>query len=412
MSSGESRSARKFRFTFQRDSPILEAVTRPIPPAREQLPRLLEGIVDINTREDLGERLEEAHREGRPLEIKAGFDPTAPDIHLGHTVLMEKMAQFQRFGHRVTFLVGDYTARIGDPTGRNAMRPPLTPEQIADNARTYTDQAFKVLDREATSIRWNSEWLSRLGFDDVIRIASMYNVGRMLERRDFKERFESGKQIALHEFLYPLMQGYDSVAMSCDVELGGHDQIFNLNVGRHLMARYELRPQVVMTVGLLVGLDGVEKMSKSKGNAVGISEPPRDMFGKVMSISDELMDDWYPALLGEKADLSEPNASKQQLAERLVARFHGPAIAAEVLAWWRAGRPVDEVAEVHVVSGPLFQVVRDAGAAASGSDARRKIEQGGVRVSGQTITDPRHVLVSGRYKLDVGKKFKVALVVG
>jgi tyrosyl-tRNA synthetase len=387
-------------------------VTPPIPPAGQQLPTLLEGIVDINTREELGERLEASYREGRPLEIKAGFDPTAPDIHLGHTVLMEKMAQFQRFGHRVTFLVGDYTARIGDPTGRNAMRPPLTPEQIADNARTYTDQAFKVLDREATSIRWNSEWLSRLGFDDVIRIASMYNVGRMLERRDFKERFESGKQIALHEFLYPLMQGYDSVAMRCDVELGGHDQIFNLNVGRHLMARYELRPQIVMTVGLLVGLDGVEKMSKSKGNAVGISEPPRDMFGKVMSISDALMVDWYSALLGEKADLSEPNASKQHLAERLVARFHGPAIAAEVLTWWRAGRPVDEVAEVHVVSGPLFQVVRDAGAATSGSDARRKIEQGGVRVSGSTIADPHHQVAAGRYELAVGKKFKVSLVVG
>ncbi len=395
----------------QRGSPILGDVTQPIPPAAQQLPTLLEGIVDINTREELKGRLEEAHLAQRPLEIKAGFDPTAPDIHLGHTVLMEKMAQFQRFGHHVTFLVGDYTARIGDPTGRNAMRPPLTPEQIADNARTYTDQAFKVLDRQATRIRWNSEWLSKLGFDDVIRIAAMYNVGRMLERRDFKERFESGKQIALHEFLYPLMQGYDSVAMRCDVELGGHDQIFNLNVGRHLMARYELRPQIVMTVGLLVGLDGVEKMSKSKGNAIGINDPARDMFGKAMSISDALMADWYPALLGEKADLTDPNASKQHLAERLVARFHTPAVAAEVLAWWRAGRPADELSEVRVPSGPLFQVVRDAGAAASGSDARRKIEQGGVRVSGERIDDPRRVLAAGRYELDVGKKFRVLLVV-
>jgi tyrosyl-tRNA synthetase len=390
---------------------MLAVVAQQIPPAKEQLPTLLEGIVDINTRDELSERLEAAYRAQRPLEIKAGFDPTAPDIHLGHTVLMEKMAQFQRFGHRVTFLVGDYTARIGDPTGRNAMRPPLTPEQITDNARTYTEQAFKVLDREATTIRWNSEWLSRLGFDDVIRIASMYNVGRMLERRDFKERFESGKQIAVHEFLYPLMQGYDSVAMRCDVELGGHDQIFNLNVGRHLMARYELPPQIVMTVGLLVGLDGVEKMSKSKGNAIGISEAPRDMFGKVMSISDELMVDWYAALLGERADLSEPNASKQRLAERLVARFHAPAVAAEVLAWWRAGRPVDALAEVHVTAGLLFQVVRDAGAADSGSDARRKIEQGGVRVNGERAIDPRRMLAAGRYELDVGKKFRVLLVV-
>jgi tyrosyl-tRNA synthetase len=386
-------------------------MSRPIPPPQEQLPTLLEGVVDINTREDLGARLEASYRAQRPLEIKTGFDPTAPDIHLGHTVLMEKMAQFQRFGHRVTFLVGDYTARIGDPTGRNAMRPPLTPEQIADNARTYTEQAFKVLDAEATVIRWNSEWLSRLGFDDVIRIASMYNVGRMLERRDFKERFESGKQIALHEFLYPLMQGYDSVAMRCDVELGGQDQIFNLNVGRHLMARYDLPPQIVMTVGLLVGLDGVEKMSKSKGNAIGITEPPRDMFGKVMSINDQLMVDWYAALLGERADLSDPNASKQRLAQRLVARFHAPAVAAEVLAWWRAGRPADAVAEVHVNGGPLFQIVREAGAAESGSDARRKIEQGGVRVSGERVTDPLRTLAAGRYELDVGKKFRVVLVV-
>jgi tyrosyl-tRNA synthetase len=383
----------------------------PIPPAEEQLPTLLAGIVDLNTREELAERLAASHASQRPLRIKAGFDPTAPDIHLGHTVLMEKMRQFQRFGHEVTFLVGDYTARIGDPTGRNAMRPPLSPEQIEDNARTYTDQAFKVLDREATQIRWNSEWLGQLGFDDVIRIASMYNVGRMLERRDFKERFDTGKQIALHEFLYPLIQGYDSVVMRSDVELGGHDQIFNLNVGRHLMARFELEPQIVMTVGLLLGLDGSDKMSKSKGNAIGISEPPRDMFGKVMSISDTLMAAWYPPLLGAAADLSDPNRSKQELAERIVARFHGPSAAAEVLAWWRAGRPVDEVHERRVSSGPIFQIVRDAGAATSGSDARRKIEQGGVRLGGERVGEPLQVIAPGRYELEVGKKLKLLLVV-
>jgi tyrosyl-tRNA synthetase len=383
----------------------------PIPPAEAQLPTLLEGLADCNTEDELAARLAVSHSSQRPLQIKAGFDPTAPDIHLGHTVLMEKMAQFQRFGHEVTFLVGDYTARIGDPTGRNAMRPPLTPQQIDENARTYTDQAFKVLDRETTQIRWNSEWLSKLGFDDVIRLASMYNVGRMLERRDFKERFESGKQIALHEFLYPLIQGYDSVAMRCDVELGGHDQIFNLNVGRHLTARYELPPQIVMTVGLLVGLDGVEKMSKSKGNAIGISEPPRDMFGKVMSISDALMAAWYPALLGAQASMSDPNRSKQELAERIVARFHGAVAARQVLAWWRAGRPVDEVHEQRVSSGPVFQIVRDAGAAASGSDARRKIEQGGVRIGGERVEDPWRVLAPGRYELEVGKKLKLMLVV-
>lgn len=384
---------------------------QPIPPAEDQLPTLLAGLVDLNTREELAARLAASHANQRPLRIKAGFDPTAPDIHLGHTVLMEKMGQFQRFGHEVTFLVGDYTARIGDPTGRNAMRPPLTPEQIEHNARTYTDQAFKVLDRDATQIRWNSEWLGELGFDDVIRIASMYNVGRMLERRDFRERFDAGKQIALHEFLYPLMQGYDSVAMRCDVELGGHDQIFNLNVGRHLMARHELEPQIVMTVGLLVGLDGSDKMSKSKGNAIGISEPPRDMFGKVMSISDTLMAAWYPPLLGADADMSDPNQSKQALAERIVARFHGPVAAAEVLAWWRAGRPVDEVHELRVSSGPIFQIVRDAGAATSGSDARRKIEQGGVRLGGERVSDPMQVIGPGGYELEVGKKLKLRLVV-
>lgn len=383
----------------------------PIPPAEEQLPTLLAGLADLNTREELAARLAASHASQRPLRVKAGFDPTAPDIHLGHSVLMEKMRQFQGFGHEVTFLVGDYTARIGDPTGRNAMRPPLSPEQIEDNARTYTDQAFKVLDRDATQIRWNSEWLGELGFDDVIRIASMYNVGRMLERRDFKERFDAGKQIALHEFLYPLIQGYDSVVMRCDVELGGHDQIFNLNVGRHLMGRFELEPQIVMTVGLLVGLDGADKMSKSKGNAIGICEPPRDMFGKVMSISDALMAAWYPPLLGADADMSDPNRSKQALAEGIVARFHGPAAAAEVLAWWRAGRPADEVHELRVSSGPIFQIVRDAGAATSGSDARRKIEQGGVRLGGERVSEPLQVIEPGRYELEVGKKVKLRLVV-
>jgi tyrosyl-tRNA synthetase len=395
---------------------VTTGMPRPLPRAVDQLATLLEGIVDVNTEAELAERLEQAYQSQRPLEIKAGFDPTAPDIHLGHSVLMEKMAQFQRFGHTVTFLVGDYTARIGDPTGRNASRPPLSPEQIAENARTYTDQAFKVLDREATRIRWNSEWLGQLEFSDVIRIASMYNVGRMLERRDFKERFESGKQIALHEFLYPLIQGYDSVVMRSDIELGGHDQIFNLNVGRHLMARYDLPPQIVMTVGLLVGLDGSEKMSKSKGNAIGITEPPRSMFGKIMSISDELMLDWYPALLGRRADTgdpnqSDPNLSKQALAEQIVARFHGPAAAAEVLVWWRAGRPADELHELRVGSGPMFQIVRAAGAATSGSDARRKIEQGGVRVNGERVIDPNRVLEAGQYELEVGKKLRLRLVV-
>jgi tyrosyl-tRNA synthetase len=377
----------------------------PIPPVDAQLAVLEAGVVELQPREELVKRLTHAHATQKPLQIKAGFDPTAPDLHLGHTVLIEKMAQFQRLGHEVVFVVGDYTALIGDPTGRNALRPPLSEAQIRDNARTYTEQVFKILDPHRTRITWNSSWLGKLSFQDVIMLAAKYNVGRMLERRDFKERFEGGKQIALHEFLYPLMQGYDSVELGSDVELGGQDQIFNLLVGRHLMEAYGKRPQIVMTTGLLVGLDGVEKMSKSKGNHVGINDAPDDMFGKIMSISDETMAGWYGLLLGRALEADEaPLEAKKRLAQAMVARFHGEAAAADTRRWWDAGRPPRNLDEATVPSGPLYGVLTQAGLAESNADARRKIQQGGVNIDDVKRAVPNEVLAPGSYLVRVGKK--------
>ena len=301
-------------------------MTDKLPPAQEQFDILCRGTVDLHPQDAFLERLQKSHKEQKPLIIKLGCDPTAPDLHLGHTVVIEKMAQFQSFGHEVVFLVGDYTALIGDPSGRNTLRPPLSPEAIAAHAATYTEQCFKILDRDKTRVVFNSEWLEKLSFRDLLSLTSKYNLGRMLERRDFKDRFESNRQIALHELLYPLMQGYDSVALKNDVELGGHDQIFNLNVGRHLMEAYGQQPQIVMTVGLLVGLDGVEKMSKSKGNTIGITEGPEDIFGKTMSISDDTMKTWLPLLLGKAYDDDQdPLAQKKHLGRALVDRFCGKA---------------------------------------------------------------------------------------
>lgn len=383
----------------------------PIPPADEQLEILTRGAADVPDLPELKARLEKSHATQTPLVVKAGFDPTAPDLHLGHSVLMEKIAQFQRFGHDVVFLVGDYTALIGDPTGRNALRPPLSEEQIQENAKTYTDQCFKVLDRERTRLAWNSAWLAKLTFADTIKLAARYNLARMLERRDFKQRFESGTQIAMHELLYPLMQGYDSVALKADVELGGHDQIFNLLVGRHLMEAYGLRPQMVLTVPLLVGLDGVEKMSKSKNNYVGITEEPDMMFGKVMSVSDELMWDWYPLLLGQIGDKADPLNEKLRLAHAIVERFHTTAAADDTLAWWKAGRPPRNLEQSTVAAGPLFKVVLEAGGATSGSDARRKIQQGGVSLDGTRWSDPMAAVPPGTYELRVGKVWAAKVVV-
>lgn len=383
----------------------------PIPPSDVQLEVLTRGTADLPELGELTARLDHSHRTQTPLVVKTGFDPTAPDLHLGHTVLIEKMAQFQRFGHDVVFLVGDYTARIGDPTGRNSLRPALSDAQIADNAKTYTDQCFRILDRALTRVAWNSTWLATLSFADTIGLASRYNLARMLERRDFKQRFEGGRQIAMHELLYPLVQGYDSVVLKADVELGGHDQIFNLNVGRHLMESHGLRPQMVLTVPLLVGLDGQDKMSKSKGNHIGILEPPDEMFGKVMSISDPLMALWTPLLLGRVAGAEDPLTEKLALAHALVARFSGAEAADETLAWWRAGRPPRNLAVVEVPSGPLFQVVVRAGGATSGSDARRKIQQGGVSLGGVRIVDPLEPVGPGTRELRVGKIWAATVVV-
>lgn len=382
-----------------------------IAPAEEQLPVLLRGTVDLNVRDAFEAAIRRSFEKQEPLKIKAGFDPTAPDIHLGHTVLMEKMRQFQQFGHDVIFIVGDYTALIGDPTGRNTLRPPLSPEEIEKNAKTYRDQAVKVLDPEKTNFVPNSTWLSKLSFGDIMKLASKYNLGRMLERRDFKNRFEEGRQIALHEFFYPLMQGYDSVVLENHVELGGHDQIFNLNIGRHLMEAYGIRPQNCMTVPLLVGLDGVEKMSKSKGNHIGITDTPDDMFGKVMSISDETMLLWYPQLLGQDAPSDDPLGAKKELARRIVERFHDDAAAKDTLEWWNAGRPARNMNVLNVAVGPLRSLVVTAGFAKSNGEARRKITQGGVSLNGERISDPNREISPGEYLLQVGKKSSVKILV-
>ena len=380
--------------------------------ADEQLALLTQGCVDVVRRDELRDRL----ATGRPLVVKVGFDPTAPDLHLGHTVLLRKMKQFQDLGHRVVFVVGDFTAMIGDPTGRSKTRPPLSPEEIVQNAETYTAQASKLLDRARTELRPNSDWLSALGTAGLITLAARYSVAQMLERREFRQRFEAGQPIAVHEFLYPLAQAYDSVALRADVELGGTDQLFNLNVGRDIMASYGLPPQIVMTTPLLEGLDGVEKMSKSLGNYVGVTDAPNEMFGKLMSISDTLMWRYYVVVtdLGERgvADLRarveagdlHPKGVKSDLARRIVAELHSPAAADEAAAEFdrvhSRGELPSDLRDVSVEFGseaarPLARVLVEVGLAASASDAGRRIQQGGVRVNGARVTDVRARLSPG-----------------
>ena len=305
----------------------------------DQIALLLRGVVDVVTEKELRGKLEKSRATGRALVVKVGFDPTAPDIHLGHTVLLRKMRSFQDLGHRVIFVIGDFTGLIGDPTGRSDTRPALTAEQIAANAETYRKQCYRILDPLKTEIRFNSEWLDKLGSEGFVRLAARYNVARMLERKDFKKRYQAGESIALHEFLYPLAQAYDSVHLEADVELGGTDQLFNLNVGRDIMPAYGLEPQVILTTPLLEGLDGVEKMSKSLGNYIGIDEPANQIFGKVMSISDDLMWRYYELCTSLSAagieDLKEivrtgqlhPKRAKEGLAMRIVTDFHGAAAA-------------------------------------------------------------------------------------
>ena len=378
--------------------------------ADEQLPELERGAHEVLLIADLTRKLER----GAPLRVKAGFDPTAPDLHLGHTVLLNKMRQFQQFGHEVIFLIGDFTGLIGDPTGRNQTRPPLTPEEVQANARTYEQQVFKILDAERTRVEFNSRWLGALGAADFVRLAAHYTVARMLERDDFAKRYKSGQPIAIHEFLYPLAQGYDSVALKADVELGGTDQKFNLLVGRQLQSAYGQEPQVVLTVPLLEGTDGANKMSKSLGNYIGIAEPPGEMFGKVMSISDTLMWRYYEllsfrpirdieALKRAVAEGRNPRDVKLELAHELVARFHGAAAAGEAEREFVArvserAVPADlPPKRLPVDAGGLRlpNLLKAAGLASSTSEANRKIEEGAVRIDGERVTDRALTLKAG-----------------
>ncbi len=387
---------------------------------QSQLARIKRGSDELLVEADLAEKL----KSDRPLRIKAGFDPTAPDLHLGHTVLINKLRHFQELGHHVMFLIGDFTGMIGDPTGKNTTRPPLSREQILENAQTYQEQVFKILDPAKTEICFNSTWFEPLGAAGMIRIAALHTVARMLERDDFSKRYLNNQPIAIHEFLYPLCQGYDSVAMKADVELGGTDQKFNLLVGRELQKHYGQSPQCVLMMPLLEGLDGVNKMSKSLGNYVGISEPPQEIFGKLMSVSDELM--WrYFELLSfrpeeEIADFKReiaagrnPRDVKVLLAQEIVARFHSAAAADAALADFEArfqrGALPDAMPEVALATTggvlAIAAVLKQAGLTASTSDALRMIEQGGVRINGEKVSDKSLVLRAGETMvLQVGKR--------
>ena len=360
----------------------------------EMYDALVHGCVDVVTPAGLREKL----ARGRPLTVKVGFDPTAPDIHLGHTVLMRKMRHFQDHGHHVVFVIGDFTGMIGDPTGRSKTRPPLTREAIESNAETYKKQAFRILDPERTETRFNSEWLGALGSEGLIRLAAKYNVARMLERRDFRERLQEGRTISVHEFLYPLAQAYDSVFLRADVELGGTDQLWNLNVGRDIMPGYGLEPQVVMTTPLLEGTDGVDKMSKSLGNYIGVTEAPDVMYAKVLSISDELMWRYYALLtdlpasaIDAEKSCARPMESKMALARRLVHEFHDEAAAQAAEAGWRRvhqrREAPAEMAVRSVASGrrKARELLAEVGLAASRSDAERLLRQRAVKLGGAVV---------------------------
>jgi tyrosyl-tRNA synthetase len=390
----------------------------------QALARLARGCVDVLPEGALAERLGEARKAGRPLKVKAGFDPTAPDIHLGHTVLLTKLAQFQKLGHRVQLLIGDFTARIGDPTGRSETRPRLTEAEIARNTETYKAQVFKILDIGATEVVFNSAWLMKLSVADVIDLCARFNVAPMLTREDFANRYKEGHPIAIHEFLYPLMQGYDSVALEPDVELGGQDQLFNLLVGRDLMRSYGLTPQVVMTLPLLEGTDGVRKMSKSFGNYIGVTEPAGEIYGKVMSISDDLMHryvelltDWDPAEL----QAEHPMEAKKRLARTLTARFHGEQAANEAeaafVARFSRGETPEDLEEVRLdCPGPdlgLAELLAGAGLVPSRSEGRRRITGGAVQIDGERMTDPEaRVARGGPYVVRAGKRAMKRVTVG
>jgi tyrosyl-tRNA synthetase len=399
---------------------------------------LQKGASEIIRVADLRERLEESRKTGRPLRIKAGFDPTAPDLHLGHTVLMRKLRHFQQLGHQVIFLVGDFTALIGDPTGRNVTRKPLTVEQIGQNAATYLAQVFKILDQSATEVRYNSEWLGKLGYEQTIRLTAHFTVSQMLERDDFSKRFQAELPISLHELLYPVMQGYDSVALECDVELGGTDQKFNLLCGRELQRHYGQKPQIVLMTPILEGLDGVQKMSKSLGNAIGINEPPAEMYGKLMSISDELMWKYWVLLTDLKqsevdaleAEVSagklHPMEAKKRLARTITAGFHGEAAAESADENWarmfqqkETAEDLDEVAVAFAdVAGPepnqirLPKLLVHLGLAASNAEANRKIAEKAVKLDGEAAggTLISVAALPARVVVRLGKRAKVAVI--
>jgi tyrosyl-tRNA synthetase len=397
------------------------------PESDEQLSYLTKGCVDVVPAEQLADKLARSKKTGKPLVIKVGFDPSAPDLHLGHTVVIRKMRHFQQLGHRVIFLIGDFTGLIGDPTGKKSTRPQLTPEEIEANAATYRRQIYKLLDPETTVVDFNSRWLGALESADWIRLAAKVTVAQMLERDDFRTRYEKQQPIALHEFLYPLAQAYDSVALEVDVELGGTDQLFNLLVGRHLMREHDMEPQVVMTLPLLEGLDGVEKMSKSLGNYVAVEDQPTEMFGKLMSVSDDLMWKYWLLLTDRSAEEIEadrgrvadgalhPMDAKKELASLIVTEFHSAAAAAQARSEFErvfsSGQLPQDIPAV-TVSAPgdtmlLSKVVVESGLAASNSEARRLIQQGGVKVDGESERDVKfEVATTGADEilLQVGKR--------
>ena len=383
------------------------------------------GLITHGTEEIIKlEELEQRLKLGRPLRVKVGFDPTAPDLHLGHTVVINKMRQFQDLGHTIIFVIGDFTGLIGDPSGKNITRKALTPEQVKENAETYAKQVYKILDRDKTQIRFNSEWLNELGSVGMVQLAAKYTVARMLERDDFEARFKNNQSIAIHEFLYPLAQGYDSVALKCDVELGGTDQKFNLHVGRHLQQHYGQPPQVIITLPLLEGLDGVQKMSKSLNNYVGITEPPEEMFGKLMSISDELMWRYFDllsfrsnqdlaALKSEVEGGRNPRDIKFLLGEEIIERFHGAgaAVAARksFIARFQQGQMPEDIPEQTLASGGdgigIAAALKQCGLVPSNSEAFRMIQQGGVRIDGEKVSERSLKLEAGFTGiLQVGKR--------
>ncbi|MEG9488944.1 tyrosine--tRNA ligase [Mannheimia indoligenes] len=380
------------------------------------LAELKRGVENIYSEEDLIAKL----KENRPLRIKLGADPTAPDIHLGHTVVLNKLRQFQQFGHEVYFLIGDFTGMVGDPSGKNSTRPPLSREDVLRNAETYKEQIFKILDPQKTKIVFNSDWLGKLGTEGMIRLASNYTVARMLEREDFKNRFTNQQPIAIHEFIYPLLQGHDSVELKADVELGGTDQTFNLLVGRELQKSAGQKPQVAMTLPLLVGLDGEKKMSKSLGNYIGVTEAPSEMFGKIMSISDDLMWDWYNLLsfrpLDEiaqlKADVANgknPRDVKILLAKEIIARFHdedaADAAEQEFINRFQKGAIPDEMPEFSFEGEiGLAALLKEAGLVPSTSEAIRSAQQGGVKIDGEKVEDVKQNAQKGTFVYQVGKR--------